>query len=65
MNADDKTRLDHIEQKLDDIKDNHLTHIYKALGECMGTLKVLCPLSIGVAVGVVLLVIGMVIQFLA
>jgi hypothetical protein len=44
MNQFDKDRLDRLEGKVDDIKDNHLSHIYDAIGNLNGKLWVLIPI---------------------
>jgi len=46
MNTDDRIRLDRMEKKVDDIKDNHLPHIYEVLGKLTGKLTVIIPLII-------------------
>jgi len=46
MNQDDRHRLDGLEKKIDDIRDNHLAHIYERLGQLNGRWSILIPLSI-------------------
>ena len=46
MNQDENKRLDRIESKVDDIRDNHLPHIYEVLGKLNGKWSVMIPLII-------------------
>ena len=48
MNTDARTRLDQIDKKVDEIKDNHLPHIYEVLGKLTGKMSVLIPLVLGI-----------------
>jgi len=53
MNEDDRKRLDSIESKVDDIKDNHLTHIYEVLGGLKGRWTIMIPLMVGIFLAII------------
>ena len=70
MNQQDRERFDNFDKKLDDvsdevrdIKNNHLAHIYERLGNLAGIIHTLRPFIIGLVGGVVILIIGMALQF--
>lgn len=46
MNEKDRQKLDEIEDKIDDIRINHLVHIYEVIGRLSGKMSVLIPLVI-------------------
>ena len=65
MNRDESKRLDIIEldvkantKQLEKIITNDLPHIKKDIAWIMGKISFLSPLTIGIAVGIVLLIIG-------
>jgi len=48
MNQQDRQRLDRLEAKVDDIRDNHIAHIYERLGSLTGKMSILIPLIIAI-----------------
>lgn len=71
MNRDEVKRLDRVEievrnnsKQLEKIITNDLPHIQKDIAWLKGKISTLSPLTIGIAVGVVLLIIGVAWKFI-
>ena len=62
--AEINIRLTNVEKGIERVITNDLPHLTKAVGYLKGKMSVLQPLTIGVAVGIVLLIIGLVLNIL-
>ena len=62
MNKDDRESLERLEGKVDDIKDNHLTHIYERLGFLSGSLGFIKTTNIAIIAGIFVLIVAIVLQ---
>ena len=57
-----RQRLEGVERVVSEIKTNDLPHLKKAVNHLTGKMSVLQPFVIGIAVGIVILVIGVAIS---
>ena len=62
--AEINIRLTNVEKGIERVITNDLPHLKKAVNYLTGKMSVLQPLTIGVAVGIILLIIGLILNIL-